>query len=663
MSLSPPIIGANTVLRSPQSERRRHVRAVLSGKTAIALTLNRKDAGSVLDVSESGLGFSSDERFRSGSTASLLFELPGSRERVEASGVIAWTTASGRAGVRFLHLSKPAQTLLEGWLARTAEEKALRMRVESRQAKDPEVKAAELAIKSRQLEIEDALSLIAERARALTRADGAAIALESPKGFLCRASNGNAPDLGVSLSPSSGLSGECIRGNKIVRCDDTEEDPRADKIACRALDLHSIVIVPVINDHEEVVGLLEVLSSSRRNFAGRDVLLLRQFASLVNRVVTAAHEALQQSDSAAPTNGRKDSATLSSSGVMEASPPPREKILPKKQRALVTARGAIICDVCGHENPQSTKSCQKCDVPLPTSLEEGKEAVKVQVPAPAALEELARSAQTRHSVRKGRIPRGTILFFAAVLLLLAAIAYGGWRYWEAKEKAVAINAAPPVASSTSPPESPFTNTPIEIFQPEVRTEPAAKLVESSAPDMTVVLPPEPSARPKAAATPKAERVEEEAHPRAPSSDQGAMAFPKITPVVAPAPAPATTAVNAPITAPIVSVPDPPVFSFSTPLPAQPALRVSGGVENAVLLKKTLPIYPLSAKQRRLQGAVVLDATIDRNGRIQGVQVESGDRLLASAAIEAVRQWVYKPARLGGQPIDVQTRIVVNFAMP
>ena len=424
------------------------------------------------------------------------------------------------------------------------------------------------------------------------------------------------------------------------------------------------MIVPVINDHEEVIGLLEVLSSSPRNFAGRDVLLLRQFASLVNRVVTAAHEAPQQSDSAAPSNGKKDSATLSSSGVMEASPQ-REKILPKKLRGLVTARGAIICDVCGHENPQTTKSCQKCDVPLPASLEEEKEAVKVQVPAPAALEELARSVETRHSPRKGHIPRGTILFFAAVLLLLAAIAYGGWRYWEAKERAVALNAAPPVASSNSMPESPFTNSPMEISQPEIRTEPAAKPVDSSAPDMTVVLPQPSSPRAKQSATPKAQPVTEDAHAQASAPAPAAVNTPKITPVVAPAasPAPATTAVNAPITAPIVSVPDPPVFSFSTPLPAQPVLRVSGGVENAVLLKRTLPTYPLSAKQRRLQGAVVLNATIDHNGRIEGVQVESGDRLLAEAAITAVRQWVYKPARLGGQPIDVKTRIVVNFAMP
>src|SRR5581483_6881931 len=102
MSLPPPTIGANAMERSPHAERRRHARSAIPGKIAIPLTLNRKEAGTVLDMSESGIGFSWRERLRTGSTASLWFELPGSKQRVEASGVVAWTTSSGRAGIRFL---------------------------------------------------------------------------------------------------------------------------------------------------------------------------------------------------------------------------------------------------------------------------------------------------------------------------------------------------------------------------------------------------------------------------------------------------------------------------------------------------------------------------------------------------------------------------------
>jgi len=643
MSLPPPTIGANAMERSPHAERRRHARSAIPGKIAIPLTLNRKEAGTVLDMSESGIGFSWRERLRTGSTASLWFELPGSKQRVEASGVVAWTTSSGRAGIRFLHLSKPAQGLLNGWLERAAEERALRLRVEARAANDPEVKAAELAIISRQLELEDALSLIAERARTLTRADGAAIALMGERGFVCRATTGNAPDLGVSLRPDSGLSGECIRAGKIVRCDDTEEDARADKMACRALDLRSTVIVPVmgvIDDDEQVTGLLEVLSSSRRNFAGRDVLLLRQFAALVNRIVVAAennslHPKVLAATAAAAAQGAPRVAPLTSKTV----PTATEQITGEKHKAQGSSKDTAVCDVCGHANLPTATVCENCDVPLPASIQQHAEAnaIKVQVPAPIAVDELVRKAEVITTPRKGLIPQGTVLFFAAVLLLLSAIGYGGWRYWQSKEKAIVAKSTPAVVPAAGS-DSSIRNTPAEIFPAMQRMDSAPKLLQSSTPDVTVVVPTKSKAS-KPASRLKPEPPEEEAELRT------------LPPV------------EQPVTAPMVHVPEPPPLVVSAPMPEQLPLRVSRGVENPVLVKKFPPTYPPMAKQRHLHGKVVLQATIGRNGRIGAVQLESGDRVLADAAIDAVRQWIYKPARLDGQPVDVQTRIIINFAMP
>jgi len=641
MSISPPVIGANAMEQSPHAERRRHTRAVLPGKIAIPLTLNRKEAGTVLDISESGIGFSWRERLRTGSTASLWFEVPGSKERIEASGVVAWTTSSGRAGIRFLHISKPAQGLLNGWLERAAEERALRLRVEARAANDPEVKAAELAIISRQLELEDALSLIAERARTLTRADGAAIALMGDRGFVCRASTGNAPDLGVSLRPESGLSGECIRAGKIVRCDDTEEDPRADKIACRALDLRSTVIVPVmavIDYDEQVTGLLEVLSSSPRNFAGRDVLLLRQFAALVNRIVVAAeNNSLNTKAFAATATAAQAQAPARVTSSVPVMPLPNEGAPATAGEHSVQVPSPTACDVCGHDNLPAATTCENCDVPLPAAVQQHAEAaaVKVQVPAPVAVDEFVRKAQAIATPRKG-VPQGTLLFFAAVLLLLSAVGYGGWRYWQAKEKAIVAKSTPVAPAAAS--ESGFANTPAEIFPATQRAEAAGKLLQSSSPDVTVVVPAK-AKSPKPPARSKAQPTVEDAELRA------------------------LPAVEAPVAAPMVHVPEPPPSVVAAAVPEQPPLRVSRGVEGPVLLKKFAPTYPPMAKQRRLHGTVVLQATIDRNGRIRGVQLESGDRLLADAAIQAVRQWVYKPARLDGLPVDVQTRIIINFAMP
>jgi protein TonB len=65
----------------------------------------------------------------------------------------------------------------------------------------------------------------------------------------------------------------------------------------------------------------------------------------------------------------------------------------------------------------------------------------------------------------------------------------------------------------------------------------------------------------------------------------------------------------------------------------------------------------------VQGAVILDATISREGNISNLKLVKGDQVLAHAAIEAVRQWRYKPYYLNGKPVEVQTQITINFKLP
>lgn len=97
--------------------------------------------------------------------------------------------------------------------------------------------------------------------------------------------------------------------------------------------------------------------------------------------------------------------------------------------------------------------------------------------------------------------------------------------------------------------------------------------------------------------------------------------------------------------------------------APQTLRVSQGVTEGLLIKKVPPAYPRQAIQMHVQGAVQLQAMIDKQGRITGVKVLKGDPILARAAIEAVNQWRYKPYFLDGQPVDIQTQITVNFKLP
>jgi periplasmic protein TonB len=92
------------------------------------------------------------------------------------------------------------------------------------------------------------------------------------------------------------------------------------------------------------------------------------------------------------------------------------------------------------------------------------------------------------------------------------------------------------------------------------------------------------------------------------------------------------------------------------------VRVSAGVQSGLLIKKVTPNYPPLARQARIQGQVVLQAEISKEGTIQNLQLISGHPMLAPAAIEAVKQWRYKPYLLNGEPVAVDTQVVVIFSL-
>jgi periplasmic protein TonB len=92
------------------------------------------------------------------------------------------------------------------------------------------------------------------------------------------------------------------------------------------------------------------------------------------------------------------------------------------------------------------------------------------------------------------------------------------------------------------------------------------------------------------------------------------------------------------------------------------VRVSQGVSSGLLVRKVQPNYPPLARQARIQGTVVLHAVISKDGSIENLQLVSGHPMLAPAAIEAVKQWKYKPYLLNGEPVEVDTEVMVNFTL-
>jgi periplasmic protein TonB len=96
-------------------------------------------------------------------------------------------------------------------------------------------------------------------------------------------------------------------------------------------------------------------------------------------------------------------------------------------------------------------------------------------------------------------------------------------------------------------------------------------------------------------------------------------------------------------------------------PSDP-VPIGGRVMMAKLTHQVTPAYPPLARQARVEGTVQLQAFIGRDGRIRDLRVTSGHPLLIQAAVDAVRQWIYRPTTLNGSPVEVLTTVDVNFTL-
>jgi GAF domain-containing protein len=128
------------------------------------------------------------------------------------------------------------------------------------------------------LDLEPGISIIAEKAQALTGATGAAIALRKGNEIVCKARTGRtAPDLGVRLQTDTGLSAECVRTGEVLLCHDADSNPRVDLASSRRLGVRSILVAP-LRHFRRTLGVFEVLSSAPYAFDHNDVATM-QFLS------------------------------------------------------------------------------------------------------------------------------------------------------------------------------------------------------------------------------------------------------------------------------------------------------------------------------------------------------------------------------------------------
>jgi periplasmic protein TonB len=108
------------------------------------------------------------------------------------------------------------------------------------------------------------------------------------------------------------------------------------------------------------------------------------------------------------------------------------------------------------------------------------------------------------------------------------------------------------------------------------------------------------------------------------------------------------------------IPPPPPPQVIEPAPSKP-VTVTSDIQSAKLIRKVIPVYPRLAIMARLSGTVHMIGTIGKDGMIEQLQVVSGPPMLVQAAVDAVRQWVYRPTMLNNKPVEVIAPIDVIFS--
>jgi putative methionine-R-sulfoxide reductase with GAF domain len=292
------------------------------------------DLTEITDISEAGLSLQAPSVLTPNRALNLVLDLSETKTYINTTGYVVWTDGSGRAGIRFSKMPDSTRYQLKQWLffnLMAGAAKARSMENESEpQPSEPEVLAHDayhpspldadaMAALSRPAFDTDtpvfvadaptlnaiqeqvdafgsdtvgALNLLVERAQAITRAAGCAIALSEGTDMVCRASSGEAPPVGARFQVGSGFSGECVRTAQLQRCDDAESNSIVDRESCRQLGIRSMVAVPVLSGGK-VVGLLEVFSPLPFAFEEGDATALRRICDIIARIAETQNRKIQ----------------------------------------------------------------------------------------------------------------------------------------------------------------------------------------------------------------------------------------------------------------------------------------------------------------------------------------------------------------------------------
>jgi TonB family protein len=572
-----------------------------------------------------------------------------------------------------------------------------------------------------QLALEIVLNEIVEQGCLATGASGVAIALERDNELECRATTGlTAPELGAPLDTGQGLSGECIRTRQIQICHDAETDPRVDARASRDLGVRSVIVLPLVRG-AELFGVLEAFSTKPAAFGERDQRTLEALTQRVlHNIELAAHWSAGAQDRIAPNPTKVDGSEIDGAKIEEARIDGRTvgevRVDGVKTREANNGRGSmdaaridmplagsvenIASDATAsdageqephfHFHPDALKrtsgrngagrddaeSERKISDQSPADGAESKQvksyADEAHEVGPADLQSAelgpghAGSAEVLMSAIQSRVrPSRVISFLTAVMggiICLTAIGLTlrvaqrfGWIDWGSHSRSevtaaqVTANPANGVASQPGS-ETIAANSGSPSKPASANAVSSSPATANAASTGTKALPPgslmvSENGKEVFRMVPVFKNSQSDNQPNGqagtPQDKQAAAANSSSS---------AKTGVER------AAAIEPEKIA------SEPVMQLSASAAEEGLLTRVEPEYPEAARQQKIQGAVVLDVRVRRDGTVQQVTLVSGDSVLANAAIAAVNRWQFKPHSVNGQTVAMQTRVTLNFRL-
>lgn len=494
------------------------------------------------------------------------------------------------------------------------------------------------------------LAVIVQRAQAFTNASGAAIAVNegSTDEIVCRARSGSsAPDVGTTLRVEGTFTGICIQTGKELRCDDAETDTRVDTAAIRALGIRSMVVTP-IRSQGKVVGVVAVFAPTPHAFTITHVAVLKTMADQVSVLLQNEHKVPDEPKS----KGEPHVAPPVIANKPVPLPPPiviKPVSAPAPAAAPPRSNGSPAPRI--ETKPIALAAEIGPPVPFP-KREENRERKPEPSPVPKA------SFGTLDAVAAE--PQGSSVGkFVLIGVVAAAVLVAGivWFFLRGHKSSSAPavqtaqqNPAPADQSTQQNPQpatlpAPTTVAPEPIVVSSVST-PSAGASSNSKVNVSE----------KADKKNDSKKKEQQATPPAPATIALSHGPSKIAQAPQPDQSPdvdPSLSVGAGSSSGLSSVARPEAT-------ATPVMVAQSDLVNARPIHTVPAVYPELAKARRLSAIIVVRATVTKEGKVTNPRLVSGPIIFRDAAFDAVKQWLFKPAELNGQPIEQETEVHVNF---